>query len=838
MRFFQNILLLFIFSCFLYQPLFAINPKDGSPLKNGTHPRLHLTQDNIPEIRQTIQTYFYDKYQAYVDWAANTSDNDAANILSEAGHGPTRALMVHQAFIAAIGTVPGIRYPISLDNYAKRAINSLIRRLNAGDDLSYAAAMTEDWTYNFQSSSQRSQIAGIMDTRTIAHKVFTHSIKNPVIQPEQMFSSKYYEGSYAWYQAIAFWGTGLIDSDADRALNSFQTTMLNYGYLDAQNFVAGNDGGLSEWIGYSSWHPRTHMLNIDAWYSATGENYIANKGTTDGNALRNYPKFMRYALDPHKYFNTFFTYLRMGGAETTDASLRHGSMREQIYVLPGILHRAGLDNEAGLMHDMIDRYLVEWPSYEQRYLYPFLGEYKAVPKVTPEELNFPHSLWARNLGVFFARTGFSSPSDGVFAATDGHFRFNGHQGADDFSGFILTKFGTLVNTRHVAHRGYGNLSEYPGGHEENTVFFDGGHSQSHSSMDTPNELEAASNGTGDYDWGGLEEISRKDGYFYYVRSNRDRVLTDGVSHVRDYVWLPGSDPDNDSDFLVVYDRTTAPSKSRWIYHVPWKPEASGYASTQNIATGSGTSDQIGDRYSGSSIMIEEHNSLGGEKDNDGASRDYTGGANAHGVAFVKTLLPKQIDVEVTRVAQFDSDTRKRQHELAIKSHRWQVAVIPQQTNNSERYLNVFQTADANVVNNMVSSSLIEVGSSMQGVFLQRENNNRPNYVVLFNKSNGINNNAITYDVSGTGTLRHVITGLAPHTTYQVDDVVGSNSNTSSKVTEPDVNMWDYKGQATNVQTGVLYFESTLSGAHRFKITKSGQQDKTPPSRPSGIKAKP
>ena len=838
MRQYKKLLLLTVIFLLPLQPLFAINPKDGSPLKNGTHPRMHITQDNIPEIRQTIQTYFFDKFQAYVNWAASADDNDDTNILSEAGHDPTRALMLHQAFIAALGTVPGISYPVSLDTYASRAINSLIRRLNRGDQLSYVAALTEDWTFNFQTGSERSQIANLMDTRTVTHKVFNHSIKNPVIQPEQMFSSKYYEGCYAWYQAIPFWGAGLIDSDADGALNTFKDDMLNYGYLDAQNFVSGNAGGFSEWVGYTSWHPRTHMLNLDAWHTATGEDYISQPGTVNGNTLKNYPKFMRYALDPHKYFNTFFTYLRMGSAESTDPSLRHRSMREQIYLLPGVLHRAGMDNEAGLLHDMIDRYVVEWPSHEHQYLYPFLGEYRAVPKVTPEELNFPHSLWARNLGVFFARTGFSSPADGVFAAMDGHYRFDGHNGAEDYSGFVLTKFGTLVNTRHVAHRNYGNLSAYPGGYEENSVFFDGGHSKSHKSMDAPAELQSAATGGGDFDWGGLEEVSRKDGYFYYVRSNRDRVLTDGASHVRDYLWLPGTDPENDSDFLVVYDRASAPSKSRWVYHVPWKPEATGFSSSIDISSGSGTSDRIGTRYSGAAIMVKELNSIGGEKDNDGASQDYTGGANAHGVAFVKTLLPQQIDVEVTRVAQFDNDVKKRQHELAIKTHRWQVAVIPQQTNSSERYLNVFQTADANTVTTMTSTTLVEVGSSMQGVFIQKENSSRPNFLVLFNKNNGTNTNAITYDISGSGITRHIITGLEPHTTYQIEDVVGSNSNISSRVTEPDVTMWDYKGQATNVQTGVLYFESTLSGSHRFKISKSGQQDTTPPSTPSGIKAKP
>ena len=831
----ELLLLLFIFVGTM--TVKALDPKDGSPLKAGVHPRLYLNDQSIPEIKRFITDNFLSEFQEYVDFANNTSDNDSYNILEEAGHDPTRAVMIHQAFIAALGTVDGINYPISLEQYARRAINSLIRRLDAGDNLSFAAAMTADWTYNYQTASERTEIANKMLTRKITHKVFNHTIQNPEIQPEQMFSSKYYETNYAWYQALAFWGDGRIDAEADNAANQFYDDMLNYGYLDAANFVAGPWGGFSEWIGYTSWHPRTHMLNLDAWHTATGEDYISNQGTTNGNALKNYPRFMRYAMDPHKYFNEFYTYLRMGSAEATDPSFRHRSMREQIYYLGGVLQRAGLENEAGLIRDMIEKYNVTWPSHSHQWLYVWLGVYKNAAPVTPEDLNFAHSMWNKNLGVFFARTGFNSPADGVFAAMDGHFRFDGHQGAEDYSGFVLAKFGTLVNTRHVAHRSYGNLSDYPGGYEPSTVFFEGGHTKDHKTMDTPSELQAAATGSGDYDWGGLEEVTRKDGYFYFVHSNREREFTDGASHNRDYVWLPGTDPENDSDFLVIYDRAAAPTKSQMVYHVPWKPQADGYTTTQDITTGSGTADRIGDRYSGSNIIIKELNSLGGEKDNDGGTQDYTGGANAHGVVFVKTLLPNQADVEVTRVAKFDNDVIKRQHELAIKTHRWQVAVIPQSFNNEERFLNVFQTADANNVTTMTNAALIEVGSSMQGVFIERENNSRPNYVVLFNKSNGVNSNTITYDVNGSGTVRHIITGLEPHATYDIEDAVGGNTTTISKVTEPDIQTWDYKGVDTVTKTGTLYFETILSGSHRFMISKSGQQDTTPPAAPTGVHIK-
>ena len=816
----------------------AYTPKTGSPLAKHSHPRLLITQDMLPELKTILATHFKTEFQAYVNWAASADINDDTNVIDEAGHDPLRALMVHQAFIAAVGTVSGINYPISLSSFAKKAIDRLINRLKTSEELSYVALYTYDWAYNYMTSDEKNTIASEMLNNKVTHKVFNHSIANPDIDPEQMFSSKYFEGCYAWLFGLAFWGDGLIDSDADKAVDSFKHTMLNYGYLDAHNFVAGNDGGWAEWIGYSSWHPRTHLLNIASWVTATQEDYIKNSSNTvDGNAIKNYPKYMRYALDPHKYFDTHYSYVRMGGAETTDPSFEHRSMREQILMLPRLLANSGLTNEAGLLRDMTDKYDVQWPDYEHFYLWGFIGAYRGYNPVTPEELNFKKSLWGRNLGVFFARTGFNSNADGVFGVSDGHFRYDGHKGADDFSGFLLAKFGELVNTRYVAHRGYGNLDNYPGGHPDNTIYFDGGQIISKHTMESPADLEGAINNQAAYDYGGIEQVTRKNDSFYHVRVNRNLQLETGTSHTREFVWLPGETPQSDSDVLVVYDRAESSGQKEFVYHIPWKPTVSNFSSTENIATGSGESDRIGDAYNGNNIVVKELNSLGGERDSDGGDEDYVGGGVAHGVAFVKTVFPVQTRVEATRVAKFDSDVIKRQHHLAIKSHRWQVSVFPEQVQTSQRFLNVFQTADENNVTSMAQTNLIEVGNAMQGVWIEKERSGRPNYVVLFSKEHAINEQVITYTVDGSGPLRNVITGVKPYTTYKIEDIHNSNTTTSSKVTEPDMQLWDYKGAATNLNTGTLYFETTISGSHTFKITISGEQDTTPPTKPSGLKLK-
>lgn len=838
----QNILKVFLFFSVSAIVLFtthfaaAYTPLPGSPLANRSHPRLLITQASIPTLRTAIAANYADKFQEYVDWAANPGTSKGG--IGEVQHDPLRSYIVHQAFIYAMRTVPAISYPISPDAFGRLAIANLLKSLRGGSGLGYAAVLTYDWTYNIMTDGERSEITNLMLSRKINHPTLNNSIANPNTTPDRLFSSKYYEGLYSWYFGLAFWGDGLIDAQADAAMMTFYDVMLNYGNLDALNFVSEQSGGWSQWGGYSSWHPRTHMMLVNGWRTATGENYVARQelGKINGNAIGQYAKFIQYALDPHKY-NKGYSYIRMGGAEMDEIALTHRSVREQLFYMPRMLDEAGLSSDAGLVRNFIDKYEAQWPTYKFFYLYGFLGVPSSIPAVTPDQRNLPHSLWSKNSGVFFARTGFNNPADGVFTVRDSHFRFDGHSGPDDDPGFSLNKFGPLVNTQQVAHRGYGNLWKYIGGEKKNIVYFEGDHGKLHFKSEwRATDLERASKGLGDYDWGGIEQVTVRDKKFYNVRVNRSRMFVDGVDHTREYVWLAGDNPSTDSDFLVVYDRTTAPTKPRWIYHVPWKPDdVLNETSFVDLTTGSGETDRIGTAYTGSNIIIKELNSVGGEKDNNDGTLDFTGGSGSHGVAFGKTLLPKNARVEVTRVAQFDVQVLNRQHELAIKTGRWQVAVLPTDTTSTDqRFLHVFETGDANLKTSMSNTSLIEVGNQMQGTWIERENSNRPNYVVLFNKEEGARQDIITYTVSGNGLVRHVLTGLKANTNYQITEI--SSGTTQNKPTETSVQSWDYKGVDINSTTGTVYFESTISGTHSYRLTPSGTvEDTISPNIPSNFR---
>jgi hypothetical protein len=818
-------LMLTLFIVGMFPQAWAYTPAPQSPMAQRLHPRLHITPDTLPALRTAIATHYAGKFQRYVDWVVtggNTNEDNSYNTISEAGHNLIRALMVHQAFISVLGPVPGIKYPASLDQLARKAINRLLSQLRAGKKVSYVGTLVYDWTFHKMTAAERAESGHLLATAKIEHNDagLNLSLMNPQFEPDLLLSSYYYESFSPWYLGLALWGDGVADAAADKAVDAFHSLMLNYGHLDAINFAAGQGGGWDEWIGYSNWHPRSHALRIDAWRTATGEDYVANSGTVSGNALKHYAKFIHYAVDPHKYHNATYTYVMMGGAQTTDTAITgNRSQNALLFFLPHTLSASGLHMEAGLVRHFIEVYEQNWISkYNEYDLWGFLGVPRAVASVTPQQASLPKSNWSENIGLFMARTGFSSPADGVFFVADAHFGFSGGRGVQDWPGFGLTKFGPLVGTRNVAHRGYGNLSNYPGGYKMNVVYFEGGHKRGRNELKKRSDLQQILHGQGAFDTGGIEQVVTRDGVFYHVRVNRSRSFVDDVQHQREYVWLPGANPTTDSDFLVTYDRTTAPSKPHWVYHVPWRPEVSGHTTTADLTLGSGLTGRIGTAYEGTNLVVKEINSVGDEKDSPKGTANYTGGAGAHGIMYAYTLLPKIARVEVTRVAELDSNVVNRQGDLAIKAHRWQVAVIPFENRSDHRFLHVFETADANIKPAMIQTTLLETTNNAEGVFIPRLSAQHANFAVVFNKQGG-NAASMQYSLTGQGNVRHIVTGLFPGAIYRIEEVSGGNLVLTKPAEEGQ--RWDYRGVDTNQATGTLFFEAPISDSRTYKLTRLG-----------------
>jgi hypothetical protein len=293
-----------------------------------------------------------------------------------------------------------------------------------------------------------------------------------------------------------------------------------------------------------------------------------------------------------------------------------------------------------------------------------------------------------------------------------------------------------------------------------------------------------------------------------------------VTHTREYVWFPGGNPTEDSDILVVYDRTAAPTKAQWLYHVPWKPTVEeGTTKSEDLTLGSGLTGRIGTAYEGAGLVVKELNSVGDERDDKGGTADYTGGAGAHGVLLAKTLLPAVSRVEVSRVAEFDDNVVNRQGTLAIKAHRWQVAVMPLTWSGSQRFLHVFQAGDATRVGAMVATGLVNATGLFEGAWVERERAGRPHAAVLFHTAEGPYAGTLEYTITGTGSVRHVVCGLLVPQTYTIQDL--TTGQMWQAAVEPIAASWDYKGVMSNVATGVLSFVREATGTHRLRVAPGG-----------------
>lgn len=791
----------------------TFKPQPSSPMAHKSHPRMLFTDTTLPALRQAIGQHYAREFQNYVNWASTDDQNEDRNSISNARHNPIRGLLVHQAFIAALGRVDGISYPIPLEEYARRSYQHLLNRLEAGDQIGYAVPLVYDWTWSYMNDGMRRRIASLVATRTISNKRGNPTLAKPDVKAVDMFSSKYYESCFPFYVGLAFWGDGYIDAEANRAVQTFNEVMLNYGFLDAHNFLAGDAGGWPEWIGYSTWHPRTHMLMVEAWRTATGENYVANSGKIPGNAIKTYPSFLFYTADPHRYFGKYATFIALGGSQVSGVHLEGNHFLQQVYFMPRMLQEAGLPQEAGLVRHFIEHYGLRWWEHEHHSIWGYLGVPRSVAAVSPEQAKLPKSLWTRNMGTLFIRTGFSNPADAVFTITDSHWSRT-DRGVDGTPGFTIAKFGNLAGSRVVALRGYGNLNDYPGAAKNNIVYFEGGHEGRQPKISDAPDLRKALNGAAEFDGGGIEQVTRIEDIFYHARSDRSRQYADGVVHTREYIVLPGGNPATDSDFLLIYDRTRAPSRPHWVYHVPWQPDISNHSGSRSLQSGSGEADRIGTAYSGSNMMLRQLNSKGGEKDNHKGTRDFSGGAGAHGVLFAKTLLPQQATMEVTRVAKFDKNVVNRQGDLAIKANRWQVAIIPQATAAEQRFLHVFEAADANRRTNATNSMLLQAGEAWDGVWLERQSPRHSHYAVLFSRDNATVPAAISYRVIGAGATRHIIVGVPPGASYEIND--GGPRRTVSTVKEAE--LWHYQGSGPAPEMGVLYFESSPAAPQTITLT--------------------
>ena len=67
--------------------VWAYTPIPQSPMAQRVHPRLHLTPETIPALRNAIAAHYVARFQSYVDWTITETirnEQDKFNIISDA----------------------------------------------------------------------------------------------------------------------------------------------------------------------------------------------------------------------------------------------------------------------------------------------------------------------------------------------------------------------------------------------------------------------------------------------------------------------------------------------------------------------------------------------------------------------------------------------------------------------------------------------------------------------------------------------------------------------------------------------------------------------------------
>src|SRR3989344_3296580 len=103
-------------------------PYNASPACKGEHPRLHITKDTLPQIKQKIQTYYMKEYQEYVSWADSVFDKGGA---PDDIYHQFNAELTAFAFIGLMGDIPGITYQHTPAQFTQKSIQVLLDKAGA-----------------------------------------------------------------------------------------------------------------------------------------------------------------------------------------------------------------------------------------------------------------------------------------------------------------------------------------------------------------------------------------------------------------------------------------------------------------------------------------------------------------------------------------------------------------------------------------------------------------------------------------------------------------------------------------------------------------------------------
>ncbi len=757
MRRYKNILpSLIIFSVLIFNNLPArqFTTKSDSPIARKQHPRLFLTKQDLPQIRQRITRFYHPDFQNFVRHMNRLRTvPPGGKGLSDYNDifGATRSF----SFLALIdpASIGQINGALSAKNYAQKALelasyissnlpdnwqeehhgaSNLATR--KGGVASLALQVVYDWTTAFSTLQQRQQIADKL-IRWWENRYNSNKVK---------LENHYAANVHIYAGALCFYGDDDLgrqrQNRAAAMMDSFQDVFIRRQMQVSERLFEGSSGWI-EGEGYAMDGYIGLMLLAAVSGPALGQNLFQEYAW-----LRYSPLWVYFSAMPWPYKKDYyFTQHNTGGC------MKVNSWQPSAMLSLAAAHLLKSDPKmSGLAAWIVVRSPYGHPVDSYRYyepqnfdlFYKFLFGVKHVPKLSPQQAGVELSV---HLGQGYAfRSSHDKTDATLIEFTAPKFWYDNGHNEQDHGHFGIYKFGTLaVNSVHGKSAGKDiprakrpdksmAFNNVLGIGPDREVRLQIGRVKK---VDEPEDFE-----TGKVSQAGFVDALRfEKNAFDYVDYDYSKSYKGGDKARlarRTLVYLRGRTND---EFLLVMDRVESRQKKSFLLHTPadiiaeeknWFPVESGH-------------------WISPARKFSITNRLSG----------------AHGKMFITSLWPQKVEIhkfggrgrewvfaDGTPVS-FDASRFGERAQFLLGNHNLQIR------SDQGLFLTVFQIGDANT---MLQSADVQAlsGNGWFGAVLDGSR------VVIFSRSE-TPLRKLSYKLSTGGESRHLITQLARNVKYRV-----------------------------------------------------------------------
>ncbi len=588
MRKYLWLLLLFLGTDAAFSGVRFVAPQN-SAIARGEHPRIFVTQNDLPRLRAKIQTYYAQDFQKFVSHMdALYSTPPGSGTFSDWNEIFGAARSYAMLYLLDPQTILGHAGGFTREQYGRKALDmALYIAANLSDSwteahhgaknlstskgglASLALQVVYDWTHDLSTVAQR---------RAIADRLIT-MWNNKYDSQKVKLENHYAANAHVYAAALCFFGDTDLGSTyvakAQEMMDSFQDVFIIRQLGVAEKLFEGS----SDWVegdAYSFDGYVGLMMLAAAAESALNENFFVK------NPWIHYaPYYIYFNLMPMPY-QGYYYFAQQNTSTALSVPGRHASAVMNMIAAkladadPNMAAFASwFNHNSPYGHDVEDFKYYEPHLFD--FFYKFLFGTRQVPPKSPEQSGVPLSF---HLGQQYVMRSDHSIND---AALIQFFAFkfwysNGHN-EPEMGAINIHRFGPLaVSTANSKNAGKGipRVSSGGKGMALNNIFglgddpyLDVDFQSDGDAGDTPEYFQDGANNH----IGQVEAQEYRPGLYDYVNYNYTRAYRGGTKTQlarRALVYLRA--PVN-HEFVVVMDRVDSDREKFFLLHTPTDPEA-------------------------------------------------------------------------------------------------------------------------------------------------------------------------------------------------------------------------------------------------------------------------